>query len=52
MKQQSRRPGMGDGSNVSLGGRHSEPNENTRKKQRPGHSQARPDAPETAVLHG
>jgi hypothetical protein len=52
MKQQSRRPGMGDGSNVLLGGRHSEPTENTLEKQRPGHSQARPDAPDKAVLNG
>ncbi len=34
MKQRSRRPGTGDGSNVLLGGERSEPNENTLKKQR------------------
>jgi hypothetical protein len=48
MKQQSRRPGMGDGSNVSLGGIHSEPTENTLEKQRRGLS----CGPDLAVLHG
>ena len=52
MKQQSRRPGMDDDSNVLLGGRHSELTEKTQKKQHPCASQASPGALETAVLYG
>ncbi len=50
MKQQSRRPGMGSGSIVSLSGRRSEPTENTLEMQRRGHSQDWSNAPDLAAL--